>query len=261
MLQIQKPELEIEEVVIPIPLRAALQDILVTKISTQSINKLLGKSGIEVLKSKKKKFDLFVSKDKSSFHIGGECVETFLPAELHFMEKGNLIRSAILFHLGIDTALDSFTDSDEQSTQGIVDDIQSTVGAITGNMAHTKINEELTGLTSVPFLKDATEFYEPVKSTTPESRYVFIAREKNGTGKLAMRLRGTKCSIRIEPYSDSIAGDIQMLGLSNNGDYASGHFDMSGDLALKRYMAMLVASLSNWEVAKFDEAKIRKLGV
>lgn len=128
-------------------------------------------------------------------------------------------------------------------------------------MAHKKINEELTGMTSVPFLKDATEFYEPVKSTTPESRYVFIAREKTGSGKLAMRLRGTKCSVRIEPYSDSLAGDILMLGLSNNGDYASGHFDMSGNLALKRYMAMLSASLVNWEVAKFDEEKIRKLGV
>jgi len=260
MLQIQKPELEIEEVVIPIPLRAALQDILVTKISTQSINKLLGKSGIEVLKSKKKKFDLFVSKDKSSFHIGGECVETYLPAELHFMEKGNLIRSAILFHLGLDTALDSFTDSNDSVIGN--ENIFDSVGPITGgSMAHKKINEELTGITSVPFLKDATEFYEPVKSTTPESRYVFIAREKNGSGKLAIRLRGTKCSIRIEPYSDSIAGDILMLGLSNNGDYASGHFDMSGNLALKRYMAMLVASLLNWEVAKFDEDKIRKLGV
>lgn len=255
MLQIQKPELEIEEVVIPIPLRAALQDILVTKISTQSINKLVGKSGAEILKSGKQKFALFVSKDKSSFHIGSTSVETFLPAELHFMEKGNLIRSAILFHLGIATSLEGLGE------ENIFDSVTAQGPITGGSMAHKKINEELTGITSVPFLKDATEFYEPVKSTTPESRYVFIAREKNGSGKLAMRLRGTKCSVRIEPYSDSIAGDILMLGLSNNGDYASGHFDMSSDLALKRYMAMLSASLVNWEVAKFDEEKIRKLGV
>lgn len=254
MLQIQKPELEIEEVIIPIPLRKALQYIGITKISTQSIHKLLGTSGVEVLKSLKKNYELFVSQDKSFFNIGGEAVETILPAELHFMEKGNLIRSAILFHLGIPTSLEGLGENSPDELEA--------VGPITGgSMAHKKINEELTGMTSVPFLKDATEFYEPVKSTTPESRYVFIAREKTGSGKLAMRLRGTKCSVRIEPYSDSIAGDILMLGLSNNGDYASGHFDMSSDLALKRYMAMLSASLVNWEVAKFDEEKIRKLGV
>lgn len=255
MLQIQKPELDQTKTVVPMPLRKALSYFDSTQISKQTLHKLLGETISKVLKDKKLEYVLHVSSSKSLFLIGGLEVKCLLPAGTHWSAKANLIKSGILMQLGIGEP-----EITAMSDVNIFDTVESNENdGVT--MAHKNIEDDVSGVTSAPWLKDATKFYDAVRSTNAHSRYVFIAVQLNGTGKLAMRLKGNKCSVRVEPFSSSISEDMDMIGLNNNGDYASGHFDMVGTLPLKRYFAMMKASLVGWEVAKFDEAKIRALSV
>jgi len=259
MLQIQKPELEPKATVVPMPLRKALCGYGSTKISKQTLHKLLGETVTHILKTKKLDYTLHCSRTFSTFAMGGGTIcEAHLPEELHWSAKANLIKSGILMQLGIGEP-----DSSAMSDDGLFSlnvDAESTEN-LGVTMAHKQIEDDISGTVSVPWLKDAAKFYDAVRSTNESSRYVFIAVETNGKGKLAMRLRGTKCSVRVEPFNASLSEDMDMIGLNNNGDYASGHFEMHGTLPLKRYFAMMKASLTGWEVAKFDEEKIRKLSV
>lgn len=253
MLEIQKPELENTDAGITTPLKKALKGMGPTQLSSMTLNKLVGMEVLNALKASKLDYELHVSFNVSQFNIGSEQIKTFLPSDFNIQMKANLIKSGVELHFGIgeqSSAADFLlegTDSLETKPEGV-------------DMAHKQIEAEATGVVTVPLLKDAVEFYEPVRSTGAGSRYVFLAREKNGEGKLAIRIKGDKCSVRVEPYTDSLSDDVEILGLTKNGEYASGHFDMGGSFAMKRYWAMLKASLETWDVAKFNEAKIRELG-
>lgn len=107
-------------------------------------------------------------------------------------------------------------------------------------------------------LPDAKEFYQRVLSSDPGSRYVLVAKQKKGKARIAVRLKGDTLSIRLAPYAHSEIEAAEILGLNDHGNYASAHFECSGNLALKRYTAMLRDTLCKWDVAKFDEDKIRK---
>lgn len=255
MLQIQKPDLDSNEAGITAPLRKALKGYGSTTLSSMTFNKLVGKDCLKAIKALGVNYELTISSSVAQFNLGEDQIKTFLPSDLNYQAKANLIKSGIELHLGIgeaeqnvyDSLFDDVPDDEPTENSGVA-------------VAHKQIEKEATGVVSVPALKDALTFYEPVLSTGVGSRYVFVAREKNGKGKLAIRLKGDKCSIRVEPYTPNLSDDMDILGLNKNGDYASGHFDVGGSHAMKRYWAMLKASLETWEVAKFNEAKIRELG-
>jgi hypothetical protein len=253
MLQIQKPDLETSEAGMTTPLKKAFHGFGTTTLSSMTFNKLVGKDCLAAIKALKVNYQLTIASGIAQFNIGSEQIKTFLPTDFNFQMKANLIKSGIEMHLGIgeQTPIEDFlldgTDSLETKPEGV-------------DMAHKEIEKEATGITTVPRLKDAVTFYEPVLSTGAGSRYVYVACEKNGAGKLAIRIKGDKVSIRVEPYTDNLSDDMDILGLNKNGDYASNHFDMGGSFAMKRYWAMLKASLETWDVAKFNEAKIRELG-
>lgn len=254
MLEIQKPDLTTTDAGLTMPLKKALLGYSITKLSSMTFNKLVGKECLAAIKDLKVDYEMNLSSTIAQFNIGEAQIKTFLPNEFTIQMKANLIKSGVEMHLGIseETPLSTFlldgTDSLETKPEG-------------ADAAHKNIEEEVTGITSVSYLKDAINFYEPVRSTSPQARYVFVAREKNGAGKLAIRIKGDKCSVRVEPLTPEMSNNIDILGLNNNGDYASGHFDMGGSHSMKRYWAMLKASLETWEVAKFNEAKIRDIGV
>ncbi len=251
MLQIQKPDLEITEAGMTTPLKKAFHGFGTTTLSSMTFNKLVGKDCLKAIKALKVNYELTIASDIAQFNIGSEQIKTFLPTDFNFQMKANLIKSGIEMHLGIG----------EAAASAFFDDLDSLETKPEGvDMAHKQIENEVTGIVSVPSLKDALTFYEPVRSTGAGSRYVFLAREKNGAGKLAIRLKGDKCSVRVEPYTANLSDDVEILGLTKNGDYASGHFDMGGSFAMKRYWAMLKASLETWDVANFNEAKIRNIG-
>ncbi len=256
MLQIQKPDLETTDAGLTTPLKKALKGMGVTKLSSMTLNKLVGLEVLSALKASKLDYELNVAFNISQFNIGSDQIKTFLPSDFNIQMKANLIKSGIEMHFGIgeQTGIEEFLLDGTDSLE-----TKPNIG-VAADMTHKQIEAEATGVTEVPFLKDAVTFYEPVRSTNQGSRYVFVARQKNGAGKLAIRLKGDKCSIRVEPYTHSISADIDILGLNNNGEYASGHFDMGASHSLKRYWSMMKATLETWEVAKFDEATIRKFG-
>lgn len=253
MLEIQKPDLETTEAGMTAPLKKAFHGFGSTVLSSMTFNKLVGKDCLKAIKALKLNYQLTISDGVAIFDLGSEQIKTFLPTDFNFQMKANLIKSGIEMHLGIgeQTGIENF----------LLDGTDSLETKPVADQAHKKIEDEVTGVASIPFLKDAVKFYEPVRSTNQGSRYVFVARQKNGEGKLAIRLKGDKCSIRVEPYTHSISDEMDILGLNKNGEYASGHFDMGGSHSLKRYWSMMKASLETWEVAKFDEATIRKFGV
>jgi len=127
------------------------------------------------------------------------------------------------------------------------------------DMAHDEIAAEVGngGITSLP---KAKTFYDPVTSSSQGSRYVYLAKQKDGTAKLAVRFKGTAVSVRIEPFNNDLQLLADVLGLSNNGTYASGHFQAES-INLVRYMNLIAGSLEGkWEVTKFNEKKIREIG-
>lgn len=127
------------------------------------------------------------------------------------------------------------------------------------DMAHDEIAAEVGngGITSLP---KAKTFYDPVTSSSAGSRYVYLAKLKDGKAKLAVRFKGTAVSVRIEPFSDDLQLLADVLGLNNNGTYASGHFQAE-NVNLVRYMNLIAGSLDGkWDVAKFNEKKIREIG-
>jgi len=267
MLDIQKPELEITDAKVPLPLFKALKSYNVTKISTQTIHKLLGSYAVAYLKGKKMPYSLDVNCDKSLFQIGGTELKTLLPETLSTQKKSNLIKAAVFFHLGLteegEKLMDGMFDGMNETQLEEYQDAANETAQINAGLevTHKTIEDEATGNKTAPWLKDATKFYQAVRSTNEHSRYVFLAQKKGGTAKIAIRLKGNKCSVRMEPYSAILLDDSNILGLNDNGVYASGHFDMGNALSLKRYMAMMKAGLDTWEVAKFDETKIRGLSI
>jgi hypothetical protein len=127
------------------------------------------------------------------------------------------------------------------------------------DMAHDEIEAEVGngGITSLP---KAKTFYDPVTSSSSGSRYVYLAKLKNGSAKLAVRFKGTAVSVRIEPFNSDLQILADVLGLNNNGHYASGHFQAE-NVNLIRYMNLITGSLEGkWDVAKFNEKKIREIG-
>jgi len=127
------------------------------------------------------------------------------------------------------------------------------------DMAHDEIAAEVGngGITSLP---KAKTFYDPVTSSSAGSRYVYLAKLKDGKAKLAIRFKGTAVSVRIEPFNDDLQLIADVLGLNNNGTYASGHFQ-AADTTLVRYMNLVAGTLQDkWDVAKFNEKKIREVG-
>jgi len=270
-MQIQKPELEITDAKVPLPLFKALKSAELTKISTQTIHKLVNTVATTILKQGKKDYFLYVNGAESTFQIGDAEIKTLLPATFSSQKKADLIKAAVFFHLGMtvagNTLMDGMFDGMDDAQLEDYQDTANDSALINAGMEdqvemkHKSIEDEATGVVTAPWLKDATHFYQSVRSTNEHSRYVFLAQKKGGTAKIAVRLKGDKCSVRMEPYTTALSADSDILGLNDNGVYASGHFDMGNTLSLKRYMAMMKAGLDTWEVAKFDETKIRGLSV
>ena len=258
MLEIQKPDLDNTEAGITAPLKKALKWYGNTVLSSMTFNKLVGKECLAAIKDLKVNYEMTVASDVAIFDIGSDQIKTLLPNDFNYQMKANLIKSGVELHLGLGDA-EASAMFDEGSLLEGTDSLETKPDGAAA--AHKSIEAEVTGITSVSYLKDAINFYDPVRSTSAQARYVFVAREKNGAGKLAIRIKGDKCSVRVEPLTPEMSNDIDILGLNNNGDYASGHFDMGGSLSMKRYWAMMKASLETWDVAKFNEAKIRDIGV
>ena len=258
MLEIQKPDLDNTEAGITAPLKKALKWYGNTVLSSMTFNKLVGKECLAAIKDLKVNYEMTVASDVAIFDIGSDQIKTLLPNDFNYQMKANLIKSGVELHLGLGDA-EASAMFDEGSLLEGTDSLETKPDGAAA--AHKSIETEVTGITSVSYLKDAINFYDPVRSTSAQARYVFVAREKDGAGKLAIRIKGDKCSVRVEPLTPEMSNDIDILGLNNNGDYASGHFDMGGSLSMKRYWAMMKASLETWDVAKFNEAKIRDIGV
>jgi hypothetical protein len=90
-------------------------------------------------------------------------------------------------------------------------------------------------------LKDATSMYQPVKGTSPGSRYFVVA--MNPRIKVAARIEGTTVSVRVEgnPLPSEVAG-LSQVSLNKGGDYYSGHFQCGNVSPTRVVGAVLLGS-------------------
>lgn len=231
---IQKPEVDIP----PTILKAMQGTAKNNKIQDASVKKFIG----EQLFDQCEQISLYVHEDHAKFSINASEFNTvqFNPFSDDFEVDANLLKNAVEMAI-----VDAQTQVEFEAAANPID-------------PHDNILNDVDGSDSVK-LPNATQFYQSVKSTGKNSRYAFIAKQKSGTARLAMRLRGTHVSVRMEPYNSSLKKVIDILGLGDNGNYASAHFEASTDLALTRYWAILEATLSEWDVAAFNKDKIMEV--
>lgn len=124
---------------------------------------------------------------------------------------------------------------------------------------------ELWKKTGMVHLKDATEMYQQVHSTSAGSVYVVVA--LNDNVRIAARIKGGSLSLRVEgDFSEKVkkalaAQGIQMKGKVKDGagawEYASGHFEC-GNVPPDRVVgAILVASGLPFDSPIPDMKKVR----
>ena len=238
-IHITKPE----KVHLPISVKGALAQDKLKLMSAGTMMKIFGEHQVGAC--------LHISSNQATYHTGGESISTIdLSDDLSDEAKLEMIKSAVKY---LNPALMNKAPKKKLGKKVVKPIILGV------DMAHDEIAAEVGngGITSLP---KAKTFYDPVTSSSAGSRYVYIAKLKDGKAKLAVRLKGTAVSVRIEPFNSDLQSLADVLGLSNNGHYASGHFQ-AADTTLLRYMNLLTGSLlGTWEIAQFNEKKIREIG-
>lgn len=238
----------------PISVKSALSKDTAKLLNTGALDKMLG--GKLTANLLDQQVEIFVCKTHARYVVQNVLISTIdLSEDLTDLAKMNLIKSAVEYMNPVVIN----TDCMPKELKAV--EPQEHKPTILGvDMAHDAIEAELSGVTNAVALPDAENFYDPVRSTSQGARYVYIAKEKKGDAKLAVRFKGASISVRMEPFTPKLSLMAEVLGLQDNGSYASGHFQAT-DTNLVRYMNLLNGSLSGkWEVAKFNEKKIRDLG-
>lgn len=167
---------------------------------------------------------------------------TIIAALNYFIEETLAEQKPVIDHVSANDALDNLTIKDYKTPKVA---------------AHDLIESDVAGLDSV-LLPHANTFYQSVKSTGASSRYAYIGKDKQTKAKISMRILGGKISVRIEPLTPLAKVRAHELGLNDNSSYASAHFEASG-VVLNRFVKMMTAILDGWDLAPFDEAKIKEV--
>lgn len=244
-------KLKTKEIVSKAVYDALAQDDKLRKIQDASVKKLIGNilftkvSGLDPRLHIKKSFATFSMHEPMTILTKTTKIALATSEDADF--NANLIASAIKhFATGLlDVNAHEDSNGIYEVKSGLSDD------------AHSMIEAEISGLDAVSLAK-ADTWYQATLSTGSGSRYSFMAKHKHKDAKLAIRLRGSSVSVRMEPTPAGLDQDINFLGLNPNSGYASVHFEAEG-VSLIRYIKMMVAGLENWEVAPFNEQKIREV--
>jgi hypothetical protein len=243
-LNIQHPEKKGAH--LPISVKSALSKDTPKLLNAGAILKMFGEDQTKTLFEQK--VEIFACKSHATYVVDHVLISTIdLSEDLTDLAKMNLIKSAVEYMNPVVVNTDKKPKAVKPKILGV-------------DMAHDAIEAELSGVTNAVSLPEAENFYDPVRSTSAGARYVYIAKEKKGDAKLAVRFKGASISVRMEPFNPKLKLMAEVLGLNDNGSYASGHFQAT-DTNLVRYMNLLNGSLAGkWDVAKFNEQKIRDLG-
>jgi len=244
----------------PLSLVAALKSETTKKFKPSTIYKLVDADILPVLQQKSTKFTLSASATLATFKVNGVSHNIDFPFGCSVEVKINMILDSIKFAIvGIPVFGSANTLAPDPLDYATAKPTPEPEAVDAAALMHNQIENEMSGVTEIPKLADAKDFYDQVQGSDSGSRYVFVARK--GSHHLAIRLKNKKVSVRMEPYSTSVAKEATVLGLNDNQHYASVHFQAEGALALERYLILMQSVLEGWEVANINEKKIRELGI
>ncbi len=232
---------------LPVTVLSALGQPKKKKIQDASVKKLIGEATFDKCNGLFPK--LWVRSTVALFAVTLEAGETYTKITLDPNDSPEY--NANLIATSIKNAVDELTGASIQQHETV--DIKK----VKPKNVHAAIEADMSNSNAVP-LPDAEHWFQPTLSTGSGSRYSFIARHSSGA-RLAMRLRNGNVSVRMEPCPEQVKKDSNLLGLSDHGGYASAHFEAPNDVVLTRYVAMMNGVLGSWEVAPFNEKKIREV--
>jgi len=110
---------------------------------------------------------------------------------------------------------------------------------------HGEVSEnEMTSMTPV-LLKDATRLYQPVKGSSPGSRYFVVGWTDRGT-KIAARVSGTALSVRAENVDEEDRVQLQKVCMAYHQDgHMSAHLDVIVPDNAARTVGAILAAVGN----------------
>lgn len=232
---------------LPVTVLSALGQSKKKKIQDASVKKLIGDATFDKCNGLFPK--LWVRSTVALFAVTLEAGDTYTKITLDPNDSPEY--NANLIATSIKNAVEELTGGNIPQHENVP------IKKVTPKNVHAAIEADMSNSGAVS-LPDAEHWYQPTLSTGSGSRYSFIAKHKSGA-KLAIRLRTGNASVRMEPCPEVVQKQSNLLGLSYHGGYASAHFEVPNDVVLARYVAMLNGVLDTWDVAPFNEKKIREV--